>query len=90
MKPMKVMRYGSRYRYGASQPKNKTIIITVIACVIVAALTVLAIVRFSSLRQQDKDNGALSLQMREGQASQMEVKTGDICMLSMPSAIDIK
>ena len=90
MKPMKVMRYGSRYRYGASQPKNKIIIIVVAACVVIAALAVLAIVRFSSMRNQDKDNGALSLQLREGQASQMTVKTGDICMLNMPSAIDIK
>ncbi|MBR1534926.1 MAG: L,D-transpeptidase family protein, partial [Ruminococcus sp.] len=83
------MRYGNKYRYGSSLPKNKKIIIGVIAGVLIAALAVLAVIRFVALKNSQKDNGALSLDMREGQASAMEVRTGDICMLNMPSAIDI-
>lgn len=87
---MKVMRYGSKYRYDHSRKNNKKIIIGTVACVVAVALVALIILRVIDLNKTADNDEALSLQMREGQASVMSVKTGDICMLAMPSAIDMK
>lgn len=90
MKPMKVMRYGSKYRYGQSHTKNNIIKIAVIAGAVVLLAAAVALIFFLRANRSAEDNGALNLEMSEGKASQMAVKTGDICMLSMPSAIDMK
>ncbi|WP_407384169.1 immunoglobulin-like domain-containing protein [Ruminococcus sp.] len=87
---MKVMRYGSKYRYNQSK-SNPTKKIVIIAGVIVAVvLAVLIIMRVIAINKASDDNGALSLQMRDGKPAAMAVKTGDICILTMPSAIDMK
>ena len=89
MKPMKVMRYGSKYRYNRSNNTKKKILL-IAGAVIVVALAVLVILRVIAINKASDDNGALSLQMRDGKPSAMAVKTGDICILTMPSAIDMK
>lgn len=89
MKPMKVMRYGNKYRYDRSQSPIKKIAI-IAGAVLIVALAVLIILRVIAINKAGEDNGALSLQMRDGKPSAMSVKTGDICILTMPSAIDMK
>lgn len=90
MKPMKVMRYGSKYRYNQSRNNSKVKIAIIVGAILLAALTVLIILRVIDINKSDDDNGALSLQMHDGKPTVMDVKTGDICMLTMPSAIDMK
>lgn len=89
MKPMKVMRYGSKYRYDQSRSRLK-IIFFIVAAVAIVALSVLVVLRFIDINKKAQDNGALSLQMSADKAAEMDVKTGDVCMLTMPSAIDMK
>ena len=90
MKPMKVMRYGSKYRYDRSRGSSKKKIIFIIAVILIVALTVLVVLRFIDINKKAEDNGALSMQMSAGKASNMDVKTGDVCILNMPSAINMK
>lgn len=88
MKPMKIMRYGTKYRY--NQTRNTKAIIAITAAVIVlVALVGLVIWRFIDIKNKHEDNGAVSLQMQDGAPATMEVLTGDIYMLTMPSAIDM-
>lgn len=87
---MKVMRYGSKYRYDHSRKNNKKIIITAAVGIVVITLAVLIILHIIDINKMAEDNGALSLQMHQGKATVMDVKTGDICMLTMPSAIDMR
>ena len=87
MKPMKVMRYGSKYRYDRSSNTKKVIAIIAVSVVLVAAVA-LMVWRIIDLKNKHDDNGAVSLQMQAGEPTEMEVKTGDICMLTMPAAID--
>ena len=89
MKPMKVMRYGSKYRYNQSS-NNKKLIAIIVGAVVLIALAVVVILRLIAINKMADDNGALSLRMQEGKPTAMEVKTGDICILTMPSAIDMK
>ena len=86
---MKVMRYGNKYRYNQKSNTKKKIAI-IAGAVVAAVLTVLVILRVIAINRIADDNGALSLQMRDGKPSAMSVKTGDICILTMPSAIDMK
>lgn len=90
MKPMKIMRYGSKYRYNRSHRTNKRIMIAVIAGVVAAALAVLVVWRVIAINRMTDDNGALNLQMQAGKPAEMAVVEGDVCMLSMPSAIDMR
>lgn len=89
MKPMKVMRYGSKYRYDRKGNTKKVIAITAI-CVVLAAAVALTVWRFIDLKNKHEDNGAVSLEMQAGEPTLMDVRTGDVCMLTMPSVIDIK
>ncbi len=84
MKPIKVM------RYGRSQRNKKRIIIGVAAGVLVIALAVVVILRLNAIGKTDEKDETLSLQMRDGNPLQMQVAAGDICMLTMPSAINMK
>ena len=89
MRPVKIMRYGSKYSYDSSQKNNKKIIILVVAVVLVLAAVITAFVIASNKRKAEMDE-TVRLQMREGEPSLMDVKEGDICMLSMPSALDLR
>ena len=91
MKPMKVMRYGGSNRYNRNRSGiNKKPIIAVVAIVLVIALTVAIILRVSSIKKNQKTDDTINLAMRDGAPVTMEVKAGDICMLTMPGAIDIR
>lgn len=91
MKPIKVMRYGSKYNYEKSPSKfNKRLIISVIAAVLVVALVALIVVKMKTIKNAREDNEAVSLEMKDGQTIAMNVKTGDVCLLTMPSAVDMK
>ena len=92
MKPMKVMRYGSKYRYNQSRKKNssKGKVIAIVVSVILVIAVVLVVLRLVAINKAADDNGAINLQMHDGKPTVMEVKTGDVCMLTMPSAINIK
>lgn len=90
MKPMKVMRYGSKYRYDQSRGNSKKKVLFIVGAIVIVALAVLVVLRFMQINKQAEDNGALSLQMSAGKASNMDVKTGDVCILNMPSAINMK
>ena len=90
MKPMKVMRYGSKYRYDRTQSNKTKIILLIVSAVLIVVLSVLVVLRFIDLDKKAQDNGALSMQMSADKASEMNVKTGDVCILNMPSAINMK
>lgn len=90
MKPIKVMRYGSKYRYNQSNGNTKKKVVIIVGVILVIALAVLVVLRFIDINKKAEDNGALNLQMNAGKASEMDVKTGDVCILTMPSAIDMK
>lgn len=89
MKPMKVMRYGSKYRYDRKGNTKRVIAIIAISVVLVAAVA-LMVWRFIDLKNKHADNGAVSLQMQAGEPSVIEVLTGDIYMLTMPSSIKME
>lgn len=90
MKPMKVMRYGGTNRYNRSKPKSNKLLIAIIAGIVVVALAVVIILRMAAIKKMQEDNGTLNLAMRDGTPVTMEVETGDICMLTMPGAIDMR
>ena len=91
MKPMKVMRYGGSSRYNRTRSGiNIKPIIVIAAIVVVIALVVAIILRMAAIKKSQQDDGTLNLAMRDGAPVTMEVKTGDICMLTMPGAIDIR
>ena len=89
MRPVKIMRYGSKYSYGSSQRNNKKIIIIVVAIALVLAAGITAFVIASNKKKAETDE-IVRLQMSEGEPSLMEVKEGDICMLTMPSALNLR
>lgn len=83
------MRYGNKYRYNGSGKNNSPILkIAVIAGIVVIALAAMVIWRMSATGGSNADD-TLSLSMKDGKPSQMEMKTGDICMLTVPSAVKI-
>lgn len=86
---MKIMRYGSKYRYNQNQ-NSKTKIIVIAASLALIALIAVVIFRLISINRMSDDNGALSLQLRDGKPTAMNVVTGDVCILNMPGAIDMK
>ena len=91
MKPMKVMRYGSKYRYNQSKKTNsKVVVIVIIASVVVLALIGLVIWRISDIKNSASADETLNLAMHDGAPSEMKLNTGDICMLTLPSAINVK
>lgn len=89
MKPIKVMRYGSKYSYGNSRRNYKKIAIIAVASILAVAAVVLAIVRLNSIDRSQSQADTLSLQMRDGSPAEISVTAGDACMLTMPSAIDM-
>ena len=91
MKPMKVMRYGNKYRYNQSKKPNSTVLIAaIIAGLVVIALVALVIWRISSINNTTSNDETLSFAMQDGKPAEMQLKSGDVCMLTVPSAIDIK
>ncbi len=90
MKPIKVMRYGSKYRYDRSRSNPAKKILIIVGVIVIIALAVLVVLRFIDINKQAEDNGALNMQMSADKASKMDVKTGDVCILNMPSAINMK
>ena len=93
MKPMKVMRYGSKYRYNQSRRKsnsNKGKVIAIVVSLLLIVAVVLVVLRLIAINKATDDNGAINLEMHDGNPTVMEVKAGDICMLTMPSTINMK
>ena len=90
MRPIKVMRYGSKYRYDQSRSNPAKKILIIVGVIVIIALTVLVVLRFMNLSKKTVDNGALNMQMSADKVTTMDVKTGDVCILSMPSAINMK
>lgn len=90
MKPIKVMRYGSKYRYDQSRSNPTKKILFIVGVIVIIVLAVLVVLRFIDINKKAEDNGALNMQMSADKASKMDVKTGDVCILSMPSAINMK
>ncbi|MBQ3264822.1 MAG: DUF5011 domain-containing protein [Ruminococcus sp.] len=86
---MKVMRYGTKYRYDRTGNTKRIIAISAL-CVVLAAAVALTVWRIIDLKNKHEDNGAVNLELRDGEPVLMDVKVGDICMLTMPSAVDIK
>ena len=68
MKPMKVMRYGSKYRYNQSRKKNsnKGKVIAIAVSLLLVIAVVLVIVRLVAINKAADDNGAINLQMHDG------------------------
>lgn len=90
MKPIKVMRYGSKYRYDQSRSNPAKKILIIVGVIVIIALAVLVVLRFIDINKKAEDNGALNTQMSADKATTMDVKTGDVCILNMPSAINMK
>lgn len=65
-------------------------ILIIAGIVVFIALVVLIIFRFIDINKKAEDDGALSMQMSAERATAMDVKTGDVCILTMPSAINMK
>lgn len=88
MKPIKVMRYGNKYRYNSSKKGGSNILkIAIPAIILVAALTAFVVWRVSAVKPADTQDDTMKLSMTDGNPVQMELKTGDICMLTVPSAV---
>ena len=90
MKPIKVMRYGSKYRYNQQRSNPLPKILIGVGIVAIIALSVLVVLRFMDLNKKAKDNGALNTRMSADRTTVMDVRTGDVCILNMPSAINMK
>ena len=87
---MKVMRYGNKYRYNQSKKPNSTVLrVAIIAGLVVIVLVALVIWRISSINSSSADDETLSFAMHDGKPAEMELKTGDVCMLTVPGAIKI-
>lgn len=90
MRPIKVMRYGSKYRYDQSRSNPAKKILIIVGVIVIIALTVMVVLRFVNLSKKAVDNGALNMQMSADKVTTMDVNTGDVCILNMPSAINMK
>ena len=91
MKPMKIMRYGGTYRYNRNRTDKKNIVtIAVIAGVVVLAVAAVIILRMAAINKARNSGDTLNMAMKDGTPVSMDVKEGDICMLTMPKTIDIR
>ena len=85
------MRYGSKYTYDQSSSKfNKRIFLAVIVCIVLIAAVVLIVLRMNHIRQNRDDSDVVSLAMEDGRTIKQDIETGDVCLLTMPSAVDMK
>ena len=84
------MRYGSKYRYNQSKKNGSGVLkVAVTAGIVVIVLVGLIIWRISAVRQAEDADDTMSLSMRDGKPAEMELVTGDICMLTVPDAVKI-
>lgn len=88
MRPVKIMRYGSKYSYGSSQKNTKKIILAIIGVVVVLAALITALVIASNKNRAEAEE-IIRMQLKEGEPSLMEVEEGEICMLTMPASLNI-
>ena len=88
MKPIKVMRYGNKYRYNQSNKGPGLFLkIAIPAVILTAVLTALIIWRVNAVKDIEQNSSTLSLSMSADKASAMELLTGDICMLTVPDGV---
>lgn len=90
MRPIKIMRYGSKYSYEKPQWKDIVIRIVVVVCVIAAVVGIVFAVRGFVLHRQKVESDAVQLRLQNGEPILMNVSEGDICMLNMPEGVDLK